>query len=164
MNFSKIFRTAAVAAAAIFTFGTAQAQSPDGQLGLGITTGGTIGGTVSYAINPAFHIGTQFGFQAFSPKEGNSSNTIIFAPYGRFLFAGPATFKPLIQAQFGYSSSNSSGVSASESALAVFGGAEYFVNRNLGIYGMISVLELGLSDQGTSFGLLSPQIGIEWFF
>ena len=156
MKFTQLLRTAAVAAAAVFTFGTAQAQSPDGQLGLGITTGSQLGGTISYAINPAFHLGTIVGFEA-----ANNVNTIVLAPYGRFLFAGPNPFlKPFIQAQF---SLLKVGDAEATTAIGVGGGAEYFVNRNLGIYAGLTIFNLGLSPSGNTFGLLSPQIGVEWF-
>ncbi|MES2765996.1 MAG: hypothetical protein V4642_09015 [Bacteroidota bacterium] len=170
MKVTQLLRTTAVAAAAIFALGTAEAQSPSEQLGLGVTTGSTFGGTVSYAITPAIHVGTLFGFSSFSPKVGNTVSTYSFAPYGRFLFAGSPVLKPIIQAQFDLASVETINPATfqtetkAQNTLIISGGGEYFVNRNLGIYAMISVIELGLSDQGTAFGILTPQIGVEWFF
>ncbi|MBK7986869.1 MAG: hypothetical protein IPK11_08125 [Ignavibacteria bacterium] len=46
----------------------------------------------------------------------------------------------------------------------VLGGAEYFASKNLGIYGSLSVLELGFDPSRTTFGIgASANIGIEWF-
>ena len=145
-----------------FSVNAVKAQSPDAQFGVGIVmTEGIFGGQLQYAVTPAFHIGTQFGFQAIS-QGSNSTNDILFAPYGKFLFMGTPTFKPFIQGQFVILNSGGS----SSSGLNLAGGAEYFANRNLGIFGGITVLSLGLNPAPTRtvIGLGGAFLGVEWFF
>lgn len=145
-----------------------KAQSPDQQMGFGVTMGtgggGAVGGaTLAYAINPGLHIGTGFGL-TISSANGVSSNNLIFAPYVKGLFKGSKDFVPFIMGQFGISSGSAGSVSKTTTGLSVLGGAEYFASKNLGIYGSLSVLELGFDPSVTTFGIgASANIGIEWF-
>lgn len=137
-----------------------KAQSPDQQMGFGVSLGTSgSGATLAYAINPGLHIGTGFGL-TISSENGKSSNNVIFAPYVKGLFKGSKDFVPFIMGQFGISS----GSSKTSTGLSVLGGAEYFASKNLGIYGSLSVLELGFDPSVTTFGIgASANIGIEWF-
>lgn len=148
-----------------------KAQSPDQQMGFGVvlgtsTAGGNSfgGGTFAYAINPGLHIGTGFAL-AVSSQSGQSMNSIIFAPYVKGLFKGSKDFLPFIQGQFSINSSSAGGGNSNtRTGLSLIGGAEYFASKNLGIYGSLSVLELGFDPSVTTFGIgASASIGIEWF-
>lgn len=145
-------------------FSTMKAQSPDQQFGIGVSLGtGASGATFAYAINPGLHIGTGFGLTV-SSADGVSSNNVIFAPYIKGLFKGSKDFVPFIMGQFGISSGSSGNVSRTTTGLSVLGGAQYFVSKNLGIYGSLSVLELGFDPSITTFGIgASANMGIEWF-
>ncbi|HRI31598.1 MAG TPA: hypothetical protein PLQ21_08705, partial [Candidatus Kapabacteria bacterium] len=117
----------------------------------------------AYAINPGVHIGTGFGL-AVRSADGVSSNVLVFAPYVKGLFKGSKDFVPFVMGQFGITSGSSGGNSTTNTALNVLGGAEYFASKNLGIYGSLSVLELGFDPSITTFGIgASANIGIEWF-
>lgn len=145
----------AVATVALFSANTASAQSPSQALGLGVTVGDLSAVQISYALDPAIHIGTAFGLAL---TEG--TNMITFAPYGKFLFKGSKTLKPFIQAQFLIVS----GGGATNTGLGVGGGAEYFITPEFGIFGQFNVLNAGFGDNGTtSFGVLMPRLGAEWF-
>ena len=141
-----------------------KAQSPDQQMGFGVTLGTSgSGATFAYAINPGLHIGTGFSL-SISSANGVSSNNLIFAPYVKGLFKGSKDFVPFIMGQFGISSGSAGSVSKTSTGLSVLGGAEYFASKNLGIYGTLSVLELGFDPSVTTFGIgASANIGIEWF-
>lgn len=188
MKFSKLLRTSAVAAAAIFAFGTAQAQTPDQQFGVGINTTGSI--YAAYALNPAIHIGLGFSYvstsTAVSTTTGSQTSSIdvpsselFVGPFAKFLFMGTPIFKPFVIGQFGYASgsvkdpTNNVTTTVSRSAILAGGGAEYFVSRNLGIYAQVQLLEFDLtadedankvSRKNTSFGISNGAVGVEWFF
>lgn len=165
----RFYFSALCALVVLSAFSTMKAQSPDQQMGFGVTmsasnVGGAVGGaTFAYAINPGLHIGTGFGLTV-SSSNNVSSNTVIFAPYVKGLFKGSKDFVPFIMGQFGITSGSSGGNSTTRTGLSVLGGAEYFASKNLGIYGSLSVLELGFDPSITTFGIgASANIGIEWF-
>ncbi len=181
MKISTFARSMAVALVALCCLtGTALSQvnstgsgmSPDRQMGLGLTAGNSLGFHFAYALNPGFHIGTGFGIALSSRSHGSSStsgNTIWFAPYAKFIFAGMKDMKPFLLGAFsiesGKSTAETNSVSATNTGLVIGGGAEYFVSRNLGIYGQLTVISLGFGDISTTdIGLMRPQVGIEWFF
>jgi hypothetical protein len=167
MNVSKVFRTAVVAAAAVFAFGTAQAQTPDQQFGLGILVGDGNGITAAYALTPAIHVGLQLSYVSASGGSGSTSSSFI-APYGKFLFMGPGLLRPFINAQFASVEAGETvgGVTSSvrRNYILAAGGAEYFFTRNLGAYGQVRLLQLGLDPSTTTIGLGVAQLGIEYFF
>ncbi len=174
MKLTQLLRTAAVAAAAIFAFGTAQAQSPDQQFGVGVNVGASSsagrassasqinsGLTLSYAFTPALHVGGQFSFNSYTLTDSTAVTNFLVIPYVRFLFAGPAVFKPFVQAEFGLLSIGD----ATSNYISVSGGGEYFVSRNLGIYGKVDVFQLDLgTNGGFGFGIGGAKIGVEYFF
>lgn len=178
----KIFRLFSLAAfASIFVaLAPAKAQnSPDGQFGVGAVVGYNFPGlSLSYAITPAFHLGTQFSVNLKNTTvSGTTSNAqkIVIAPYGRFIFMGTPMFKPFIQGQVTYTSTtepvalgSSTTVTTSQTGFIGFLGAEYFVSRNLGIHGEIGIISFNLSKNNgvdeTNFGFGNSQIGVEWFF
>ena len=136
------------------------AQSPSGQVGVGASIGWhDIGGHVVYAIDPAFHVGTQFGLLI---SDGNTQLT--FAPYGKFLFKGSKELKPFLIGQLFISSSSVSG--SSTTGLIFGGGAEYFITDRFGLFAQLAVLRIPFSPTGSkvSFGIATPAIGAEWFF
>lgn len=141
-----------------------KAQSPDQQIGVGVTVGsGGSGATFAYALNPGLHIGTGFGF-GNSSQSGQSSTSIIFAPYVKGLFKGTKDFVPFVQGQFSVVSSSVGGTSSTRTGLALMGGAEYFASKNIGVYGTLSVLELGFDPAVTTFGIgANVSLGVEWF-
>lgn len=162
----KVLLSIGVLVAVMFlgTSNSLKAQSPDQQMGFGVMLGtGGGGATFAYAINPGLHIGTGFAL-GVSSQSGQSTNSIIFAPYVKGLFKGSKDFLPFVQGQFAVSSSSAGGTSNTRTGLSLLGGAEYFASKNLGIYGSLSVLELGFDPSVTTFGIgASANIGIEWF-
>jgi hypothetical protein len=166
----RFYFSALCALVVLSAFSTMKAQSPDQQFGIGVnlvavsgTNSAASGATFAYAINPGLHIGTGFGL-AVRSANGVSSNVLVFAPYVKGLFKGSKDFVPFIMGQFGITSGSSGGNSSTNTGLNVLGGAEYFASKNLGIYGSLSVLELGFDPSITTFGIgASANIGIEWF-
>ncbi len=159
-----------MALVAALCFGNANAQTPDGQWGIGLTAGNSLGGHVAYAINPGFHIGAGVGLALTSVSaDGNSrsGNLLLFAPYAKLILAGMKDMKPYFFGSFVLSSGKAAGAgeSTTNTGLNLGAGAEYFASRNVGIYGHLSVISLGFGDVSTTdIGLLTPQVGIEWFF
>lgn len=145
---------------------TASAQSPDRQIGLGVSTGSSVapgGGSVGaahvcYALSPGLHLGAQVGINLFS-QDNSSHNYLTFVPYGKFILAGMKDMKPYIYGAFGVQT----GYTKTQTALQFGAGAEYFASRNVGIFGHVSVINIGIEPSLTSIGIVSPQIGIEWF-
>lgn len=175
MKFVQFIRFAVLGVAMIFSASVASAQtgvqSPNNQVGVGVTVGnGFYGGNVAYALNPAFHLGTQFGFTAGSQSAGTTSvsqTNFLFAPYGKFIFAaGP--LKPIVTAQF-YVDSNSggtgNGASTSNTGFIIAAGGQYFANKNFGLSAQFRFLDLQFGDNShTAIGLGATSICAEWFF
>lgn len=141
---------------------SSRAQSPDQQLGVGVVAGSMYGGYVAYAISPAFHLGTQLGIRIES-----NNNQFFFGPYGKFIFAGTAEFKPFILGQFSILTNaafNDRGERTASTSLAFAPGAEYFITQHFGLWGAVTMLYLGFTPSVTQFGLLGGNVGAEWFF
>jgi hypothetical protein len=141
---------------------SAMAQSPSKQFGVGINIGGNpnIGGTIQYALSPAIHVGSQFGLQINSENSNGGENILALAPYGKFIFAGKKNFKPYVTGQL----SLVNGGTRENTSLLAWAGAEYFVNKNLGIYGQLALIDVGFDPSYTAVGLGRSMVGIEWFF
>lgn len=195
MSLSRLFRVAIVAFVCAFSVNAASAQmsgSPEGQIGLGVTmtpaltsgagsSVGLMGATVSYAISPAFHLGTALGVSVTNQTgtgAADSKTAYLFAPYARLLFMGNETFKPMVQAQFLIGSFQTD-QNFSKMTFAI--GAEHFVNRNFGIYGNVRLVDFDITVpkttvttggtttsfdgvKNTMFGFMAPTLGVEWFF
>jgi len=174
MKISTLVQSAGVLFMAVLCISTASAQSspanssgmsPDRQMGIGITSGtntagvGAIGGHFAYAINPGFHVGSQLGILLES-SDGKSSNSISFAPYGKFILAGMKDMKPYFYGAFQIAS----GGGSTRTGLQLGAGAEYFASRNVGIFGHIAVVSVGFDPSVTQIGLGTASVGIEWFF
>lgn len=162
----KSIATLALAIVLVLAGGTnASAQSPDGQFGVGATISPSLSAAqLQYAITPAVHIGAGLGF---GTSDGNSQ--FVFAPYGKFILAGTKEFKPFALAQLAViRQSFSTGLSTSSTtttSLNLGGGAEYFITPNFGVFAAIPVIAIPFNDGAEmSFGILSPTIGVEWFF
>lgn len=130
--------------------------APSSQLGIGASTEGA---QIQYAISPGFHLGSIFGLTSTSPAVGDGVTTIVIAPYARFLFEG--TVNPFLEAGIGIVSASST----TNTNLFLNGGLEYFITRNVGIWGKVGILELPFEDGATKvFGLAGGGAGVEWFF
>lgn len=168
MKFVQLLRMSIIAVVAVFSFHGAHAQSPNEQVGVGITGGNFLGGHVAYAINPGFHIGTQFGFQVQSVNS-TSTTMLALAPYAKFILKGSPQFKPFGKVYFGLASGSTSvsniKVSQTKTSIGIDAGAEYFLNKNFGIYGGFNFLDLAFGDvEYTYVGIGQPFLGVEWFF
>lgn len=164
MKFAQLLRMSIIAALAAFSLNVAHAQSPNEQIGVGITGGNMLGGHVAYAITPGVHIGSQFGFQVRSVNS-NSSTFLTLAPYAKFIMKGTPQFKPFGMVQFGLSSGSTSGASVTSTAIGINAGAEYFLNKNFGIYGGFNFLDFAFGDiEYTYVGIGGSFLGVEWFF
>jgi len=152
---------------------TMKAQSPDGQFGIGValgTEGAVSGAQIQYAISPAFHIGSLVGI---SVADGNTA--IGIAPYIKFIFAGSKEFKPYAKAEFVLMNSSvdlgTDTQSSTRTSMNLGFGGEYFVTPNVGIFGGVSVIMIPFEKdelplviaRKVTFGILMPQVGIEWF-
>lgn len=168
MKFVQLLRMSIMAVVAAFSLNVAHAQSPNEQVGVGITAADILGGHVAYAITPGIHIGTQFGFQVQS-VSGSSTTLLHLAPYGKFILNGPAHFKPFAKAYFGLASGSSGtgfgNTSVTKTSIGIDAGAEYFLNKNFGVYGGFNFLDLAFGDvEYTHIGIGGPFLGVEWFF
>jgi hypothetical protein len=130
--------------------------APSGQLGIGI---GTNGAEIIYALSPGFFIGANAALIIQSGDNGQTSLEI--GPFARMLFEG--TVNPFIQA--GISISKVGEGDANTSLYAAFG-LEYFVSRNIGVYGMLPILDVPFkSGSAITVGINNfGAVGVEWFF
>ena len=134
-----------------------------------------------YAVTPAIHIGAQFGASStVRTTEGSSDESgtnLTFAPYIKGLFFGIPSFKPFVEVQYAYTNTNTTIGSnkTSQPINAIWGslGAEYFINRYIGLFGKFRVVNADLTPvlenngdktKVSSFGILNTSVGIEWFF
>jgi len=169
----KVIAAAFVALCVVASFSTVKAQSPDGQFGVGValgTEGAVSGAQIQYAISPAFHIGSLVGI---SVADGNTA--IGIAPYIKFIFAGSKEFKPYAKAEFVLMNSSvdlgPDTQSSTRTSMNLGFGGEYFVTPNVGIFGGVSVIMIPFEKdelplviaRKVTFGILMPQVGIEWF-
>jgi len=131
--------------------------APSSQLGIGVSTAGA---QIQYAISPGFHIGSNLGLNVTSPAVGDGVTTIIIEPYARFLFEG--VVNPFLQAGISIQSASST----TNTGLFVWGGLEYFITRNVGLWGGLQILNLPFEDGSTKlFGVTQRgAAGVEWFF
>ncbi len=157
MKFKLAAAFAALVVAAAMTFQTASAQSPSQSFGIGVNTYGSA--ELCYAISPAIHIGTTLGIDLHS-SNGNSSNSIIFGPYGRFILKGTKEFKPYLFGQFGIAS----GGGTTSTGLNLGAGGFYFPTSTVALFGQVSVVSVGFDPSVTDIGVHSAGAGILWFF
>lgn len=158
----------------LVSFCSLKAQSPDQQFGVGtnVSMGGFTGDgfssvgaiTGAYAFTPSIHVGTGL-ILAFD----DDYTTIGIAPYGKFLLKGTKDFVPFILGQLSILKVNmdtpNDKSKRTNASLFIGGGAEYFASKNLGVYGALGIVNVGLNNESSStFGLFAPTVGIEWFF
>lgn len=156
-----------VVAAAMLVCSTAAlfADGPKTGLGVGLNMGWLGGGgQVQFAIIEDLHIGTQFGLRI----SGGTDLTV--APYAKY-FLGGSSFRPFAIAQFVLSSSTvdsgpNESATTSTTGFLIGGGGQYWFSDRFGMFAQLSVLELPISPSGqnVSFGLLTPSLGVEYFF
>lgn len=158
----KVVSAVLVAVVLMLGANKASAQSPSEQFGFGgyVSGGGISAFQIQYAFTPAFHLGTGIGL-AF---QGGGS-TVIFAPYGKFIFAGQKELKPYLQASIVIASfGTTNSTNSTSTSLNLGGGAEYFITPNFGTFLGMTVVSLPLSPSGDpAFGFLMPTLGVEWF-
>lgn len=155
--FSTIFILSALMVLGAVSASAQGGIAPSSQLGIGA---GTFGAQIQYAISAGFHLGSGFGLVSESPSVGDSRTTITIEPYARFLFEG--TVNPFLQAGISIRSASST----TNTDLVVTGGLEYFITRNVGIWGMIGILDIPFEDGATKvFGITQRGgAGVEWYF
>jgi len=183
MRFQKASVVAVVSAMAIFFAIPASAQltvdknrsffSPDQQFGIGFNNKG---GTIQYALGPAFHIGLNLAID-FQKDSARSDAYYDFGPYAKFIFSGDV-IKPYLMAHVGLVQANTGKFVISkddpskielpeaEVRIVLAAGAEHFFNQNVGVYGHINLVDAKLSPSPstTSFGLQGAGVGVEFFF
>lgn len=174
MKLATALKSLAIAAIAAMTFQNSSAQTPDRMFGIGVVTGGSFGAVqLAYALSPSFHIGAGLGIdlasQSVDGGSSTTSNNIIFAPFARLILKGTKNFKPFFHGQFivasGKVTIGQTSQSQTRTALDFGGGAFYFPANDIGIFGQISVINLGFGDLSTSdLGFHSGRIGAEWYF
>ncbi|HVZ41664.1 MAG TPA: hypothetical protein VHI13_20455 [Candidatus Kapabacteria bacterium] len=130
--------------------------APSGQFGLHIDVSGSTVAGAQYAFSPSLQAGAGLGYVN---TGGNSATTLEL--YVRFLLEG--TVNPILQA--GFTNGSTSASSTSASGLYGAAGLQYFINRNVGVYGLVHVIDLPLqSGSDPSFGIFDPRMGLEWYF
>jgi len=147
--------------------------SPDQQFGIGFNNKG---GTIQYALGPAFHIGLNLAVD-FQKDSARSDTYYDFGPYAKFIFSGDVV-KPYLMATVGLVQANTGKFVVSkdnpsevvlpdpEVRIVLAAGAEHFFNQNVGVYGHINLVDAKLSPSPstTNFGLQGAGVGIEFFF
>ncbi len=187
MRSKRFLLSVATALVALFAVSTAYAQptvdieknksiiSPESQFGFGVNNAGM---HIQYAISPAFHIGLNLNLDVNSQDSlpsGSKTTSYDFGPYFKFIFGGEVV-KPYAYASLGIIQPGTGrfvvtrrGISAdlpeTEMEIRVAAGAEYFFNRNVGLYGHVNLASLLIEDPAvTDFGLLGGVAGAEFFF
>ena len=168
---SSMKKIIAMACTIAMSAGIATAQnSPSEQMGFGATLAipttevSLSGGQFQYALSSDLHIGSGIGLEL-----ADAGTSFSISPYGKYLFAPMGSVRPYVIGQLAVqriSSENFAGntESATNTTLVAAVGAEYFVNKNLGIFVSIPALILPFRSGGAvSFGILSPTLGIELF-
>jgi hypothetical protein len=156
---------------------------PFERFGMGAGIGaGSFGPNVAYALQPNFHIGTQFMFffdsgtlfDSGTYKE-DSKSYLSFAPYGKYLFDPIKSFHPFIQGAFEVTSlpttyfdpadqSQIKYKSETKTALSFYVGGEWFPYSSVGVYAGIQVLDVQFDPMKVIGGIGEARLGIEWFF
>ncbi len=130
--------------------------APSSQFGIGA---GTSGAQLQYAISPSFQIGSNVGLNITSPAVGDAITTITIEPYARLLFEG--VVNPFIQAGISIVSASST----TNTSLYAAPGLEYFFSRNVGVFGLVGLLNIPFQDGATKvFGITGGAVGVEWYF
>lgn len=152
--------------------------------------GPMLGGHVVVPLQKNLHVGAQVGLSLESTagiaggRGRTNSTSLLFSPYTKLFFPLEPVMKnsmsPFLIGGLSVERSGSSysfgededdfgvnyGVetnSSTSTSLYVGGGAEFFVNRSVGIYGYVGLFEIDLDDGKRRLGLLGPRVGIEWF-
>ena len=188
----RFMRLALVAAALTFIFAVpSNAQlvadknrsffSPDQQFGFGVNNRGL---HVQYAMGPAFHLGLNLALDLY--KDSARSETYFdFGPYAKFLFSGDV-IKPFAQLGLGLIQPNTGSFRVTrtpgnnndsvtvalpdpEIRIYLSFGGEHFFNQNVGIYGMVNLLDAkvaggAMAEPTFNMGLLGGTAGVEFFF
>jgi len=148
----KIFAAlAAVVCMAFFAAPTAQAQANQ-QIGYGIHSADGLGAHVFYAVSSTLHVGSGIGL---SIQEG--ANRFMLEPYAKLFLGSGGTVSPFIFGQFNIMFGDWEG-----SGLEFGAGLQSWVSSNVGIFGSLTVLDLGLDPSYTRFGTLYPCVGVEF--
>jgi len=154
--------------------------SPDQQFGIGFNTRG---GTIQFAMGPAFHLGLNLALD-FYKDSAHSNSYYDFGPYAKFLFNGNLVH-PYLYAAVGVVQPNTGTANVflndslgkpvevnlpdPEIRLYFAAGAEHFFNQNVGIYGHVNLVNALLSGgpgktSTVDFGLQGAAVGVEFFF
>lgn len=161
MKKTNLFSLTAVLGA-MLVLGAVQASAqagvaPSGQLGIGVQIGGPVA-NIFYALSPSLQLGAGVGFAS---TDGVSSTALDL--HVRWLFEGKVN--PLIQAGFEHDAANNGVVSSTSDGAYAGVGLEYFFSRNVGVFGMGTVILLPFGDGAKpTFGVFNPRMGLEWYF
>lgn len=128
-----------------------RAQS-DGTFLIGFETGQAYGGSGMYQINDMIQVGAGLGLQI-----QENATAFYLAPQARFLFdMGVKNTNIMADAQlrllFG---------DASQTVLVIRGGLQHWISKNVAMYGGFAILDIGFEPSYTTFGFLSPFVGIQ---
>jgi hypothetical protein len=138
----------------------AYAQPKEESVGIGISTGWHQGANLTYVINQDMHLGVQLGLHV----SGDDSHPTI-APQLRYFLSHDGNFHPFAVASLYVSQGNMGGQAYSANTGVLAGvGASYFPAKDVNIYAQVTALNLPLdNNETTSFGIMRPSVGIEWF-
>jgi len=138
----------------------ASAQPKEESFGIGVSAGWHQGANITYVISQDVHLGMQVGLHS---SEGGTHPT--FAPTVRYFFAHEGNFHPYAVGSIYISKGGMSGQAYLANTGALLGvGASYFPAKDVNIYAQVTALNLPLdNNEPTSFGIMMPSVGIEWF-
>lgn len=138
----------------------ASAQPKDESFGIGISAGWHQGANITYVISQDVHLGMQVGLHA---SESGTHPT--FAPTVRYFLSHEGNFHPYAVASMYISEGGMGGQAYKANTGALLGvGASYFPAKDINIYAQVTALNLALdNNESTSFGIMMPSVGIEWF-
>ncbi|MEY2719849.1 MAG: hypothetical protein RLZZ273_1215 [Bacteroidota bacterium] len=142
------------------TAAVASAQPKEESFGIGISAGWHQGANVTYVISQDVHLGMQVGLHS---SESGTHPT--FAPTVRYFFAHEGNFHPFAVGSLYISEGGMNGQAYLANTGALLGvGASYFPAKDVNIYAQVSALNLPMdNNESTSFGIMMPSVGIEWF-
>ena len=147
-----------IVVAALLLVGTAasvSAQSgPGSGFVLGVETGQTLGAAALYQINDMIQVGSGVGLQV-------GDNTYVYlSPQARFLFALSAAqlyFVASAELQLLFGDRDATG-------LAIKAALQYWIARNVALYGGVGFLSVQFDPSVFGIGLLTPHVGAQFSF
>lgn len=140
--------------AAFVTIGASQETSAQGSgFVLGVETGQTLGAAAYYQVNEMIQVGSGVGLQV------GDNSYVFLSPQARFLFG-------LSQAMYFVASAELQLLFGDRDAtgLAIKAALQYWIAKNIALYGGVSFLSVQFDPSVLGIGLLTPHVGAQFTF